>query len=159
MTQTANMEDMHAHDNWDMLDTNTYWLPLAPATLGEFFSGETANLFVRQEDGRWWLSHSGRSGTSDYDTASAAKDAGNEICHKSHEEMESVLIREIGLPVEEWDFRFGDGIITITSKADSSIEIVGVDGTWSIEGEAPANISRMLAMAHERLSPRTAPKF
>ncbi|NTF18222.1 hypothetical protein G6L37_07365 [Agrobacterium rubi] len=135
MTSAAQTIASKPADMWDRLDNGAYWLPLAPTSADEYFSGETDNLFITREGTKWWLAHSGEAGQTPYASLVDAKTAGNTIIEASYADMDASIIASLGISTDDWAVVVDNGTIALTSVADSSIEIFGNDGTWSMDGD------------------------
>ncbi len=151
---TEKNEERPTSDMWDRLDNGTYWLPLAPTTASEYFSGETDNLFVSRDGGQWWLSHSAEQGSDPYDDVCDAKAVGERMIEESYNKMESLIVDDLGIPTEEWGVEFDNGGITVKSKENPDIAIYGSDGEWSMEGDLAVqsrNFTRVFEIAKGQL--------
>lgn len=91
-------------DLWDQADSRTWHLSLPAMTVGEYVSGETESLFIREERGTFWLSDPRRQGQSECKTLEEAKKAGDEIVDEMYESQPRAIAEAARLP-EGWVLR------------------------------------------------------
>lgn len=119
-------------DMWDQLDANTYWQSLPATTADEYFSGETASIFIKKENGLWWITTYEGSGADAYQTLEEAKAAGQRTIDQGYEQMNAEIIKDLGVD-DLWGVDTGDGFIAVTSRLNEDVRIYGGEGarTWS----------------------------
>jgi hypothetical protein len=163
MTETE--ETRRDNDQWDMLDSNTYWLPLPATTVDEYLSGETPSIFIRREGGSWWLSQSDENGASDYAKLEDAKVAGDKVIQQLYDDQVALITADIGVSPDEWEVELDDTMINLTSKLDGDILIdcFEYDGKplWGFDGTVTANsvdFARILEIAKAEIKSSPAPR-
>jgi hypothetical protein len=124
------------YDPWEDIDgLNTYlYIKLAPADFAEWVSGETDNVFLRRENGAWWLSIPNHVGQSEFPTRLQGMIAGLEIYEASYEESDKLVIASLGLDNSDWRFEIEHGYIFATYLHDESIALQADDGStqWAL---------------------------
>jgi len=124
------------HDPWEDIDGhNSYlYLKLAPADFDEWVSGETDNVFLRREDGSWWLSVPNQAGQSEFPTRLRGMIAGLELYDASYAESEKRVAASLGLDESDWRVEFGSGFIVATCLHDESITLQADDSStrWTM---------------------------
>lgn len=120
-------EDMDGHNR------NLY-VSLAPKHFDEWVSGETDNLFLRRENGSWWLSAPGQIGQSEYPTRLQGMIAGMETFEASYDETEKLIIASLELDGSDWRIEFENGNIVATYLHDESIALQASDNSteWTL---------------------------
>lgn len=94
-----------------MFEVHTFEYRILPeSTLGAFFTEERDMLTITAENGRWWLGETGVAGQMPYDTLAEAKAAGDQQIVELEERQNATLLREAGLPADEWGVTYRDGL-------------------------------------------------
>jgi hypothetical protein len=143
------------NDQWDMLDNDSYWLPLPATTADEYLSGETPSIFINRDDGRWWVSVSRENGALVYEKLEGAKAAGDSVIQQYYADQLADITADLGVSPDEWEVTLGDEYISVKSRNDGDIEIFGgSDGRWSFDGSVSAkssDFSRILDIATKEI--------
>lgn len=112
-------------DFWEQLDATSYYRPLSPKSVYQYFTGEVDDVFISRDHGKWWLKVDGVIGGEPYDTLEAAKAAGDATVEKSYKEMVATIRADLPLSDDEWTFKLEGEAIILTSAAKDSVSIVG----------------------------------
>jgi hypothetical protein len=128
------------HDPWEDIEGHGSYLyiKLAPTDFDEWVSGETDNVFLRREDGSWWLSVPNQAGQSEFPTRLRGMIAGLELYEASYAESEKLIVASLGLDDSDWRVEFGSGFIAATYLHDESITLQADDSStrWTMfDGE------------------------
>lgn len=113
------------YDFWDDVDgTGDYlFLRLAPTDFHEWVSDERETVYLRKEDGAWWLSEPGRSGQSKYPTCLRGKIAGLEVREDSFIASDRKVMASLNLDESEWKIEMDSDLIVATSLRDGSMTL------------------------------------
>jgi hypothetical protein len=121
---------------WEDIDgrNQNLYLSLAPVDFDEWVSGETDNIFLRCENGAWWLSVTGETGQSVYPTRQQGMIAGLEAYRESYDKSHEKIIKSLGLDDSDWRFEFENGNIIATYLHDESISLQADDNSnkWAM---------------------------
>jgi hypothetical protein len=125
-----------AYDPWEDIDGHdTYlYLKLAPTDFDEWVSDETDNVFLRRENGSWWLSVPNQAGQSEFPTRLRGMIAGLELYEASYAQSEKQVIASLGLDDSDWRVEIENGFIVATYLHDESITLQADDNstTWAL---------------------------
>jgi hypothetical protein len=121
---------------WEDLDgrNKNLYLGLAPVNFDEWVSGETDTIFLRRENGSWWLSVTGETGQSDYPTRQQGMIAGLEIYQESWDKSHEKITKSLELDDSDWRVEFDNGNITAIYLHDESILLQADDSSarWAM---------------------------
>ncbi len=162
MRVTEAAENQYDNDQWDQIDTDTYWQPLPATTVNEYLSGETDIIYVRRDDdGRWWVSVTNEIGASDYEKLEEAKAAGDDVIAQYYADQLADIAADLGVSPDEWEVSLDGEFIEVKSKIDDSVEIYGSDGRWNFNGVVNAHSSdfqKILEIASREIKSSPAPR-
>lgn len=121
-------------DFWEQLDATSYYRPLSPKTVDQYFSGEVDDAFISRDHGKWWLKIDGVVGEEPYETLEAAKAAGDAIVNKSDNEMTDVMLANLDLSADEWKLEIVQGLPAITSLTNDDFLLTAGETSprWSL---------------------------
>lgn len=168
MYETASKPTLEDTKMLDKLDENTYWHPLAADSVDTYFSGEVDNVWVKREDGQWWLSVDGTSGAEPYDTEEEAIIKAVEKVFQSYVEMPQRVAKDLRLSEAEWgDWRLNldNGEILLSSIQNESIGISRTEGgPWYLYHDdellgQSRDLHEIIAQAAVVLASDNAPKL
>ncbi|MNU30314.1 hypothetical protein D3C71_187990 [compost metagenome] len=125
------------YNPWEDIDghNRSLYINLAPRNFDEWVSGETDNVFLRRENGSWWLSVPTQAGQSEHPTRLQGMIAGLELYNESYEQSEKLIIDSLKLSDSDWRVEFlKGGIIVATNLHDESIALQADDAstTWTL---------------------------
>lgn len=125
------------YNPWEDLDghNRNLYINLAPKDFDEWVSGETDNVFLRRENGSWWLSVPNSAGQSEYPTRLQGMIAGLELYNESYDQSEKLIVDSLKLDDTEWRVEFlKGGIIVATNLHDETIALQADDAstTWTL---------------------------
>jgi len=112
-----------APDLWESLSGDTWYRPLPPDDVEQYLSGETGTLTISRDGDGYWLSDPSRAGQSEFETLSAAKQAGDKIFDGLDAETGSRLARAAGLDPEAWAFAPERMVAGFANLSDPSLRI------------------------------------
>jgi hypothetical protein len=133
------------YDPWEDLDDRgtDFYLKLAATDFEEWVSGETETVFLRHDDGSWWLCVLNQAGQSAYPTRLQGMIAGLELYEASYAESKKLVIASLELDDADWRVEIDDGQIFATYLHDESIALQADDGStrWALfnDGELVGN--------------------
>jgi hypothetical protein len=121
-------------DFWEQLDTTSYYRPMSPKTVDQYFSGEVDHVFITRDHGKWWVKIDGVVGEDPYESLGAAKAAGDAVVDQSDNEMTDVMMNNLALAADEWKMEFVHGLPVITSLANEEVSITAGETSprWSL---------------------------
>jgi predicted secreted protein len=125
-------------DLWDKLDNGSYWQKMPAADATQYISGETDDIFVTHEHGRWWVSRSSNVGADDHASLAEAKEAGQKIIDAANEAMEENILDSLSNYSDRWTISIEGGTVLLTSTENDKATIFGSEGSpkWIAEVDA-----------------------
>ncbi len=125
------------YNPWEDIDGHNrhLYINLAPKNFGEWVSGETDNVFLRRENGSWWLSIPTQAGQSEYPTRLQGMIAGLAHYDESYEQSERLIIGSLKLDESDWRVEIlKGGMIVATYLHDDTIALQADDAstTWTL---------------------------
>ncbi len=121
---------------WEDMDgrNQSLYVKLAAKDFDEWSSGETDDLFLRRENGSWWLSEPGVVGQSEYPTRQRGMIAGLEVYQESYKHMNERIIKSLELDAHDWRVEINSSHVTATNVHDESVTIEANDNSskWAL---------------------------
>lgn len=123
---------------WEDIDgrDSDFYIKLAPADFDEWVSDETDVVFLRRENGSWWLSVPNQAGQSEYPTRLRGMIAGLELFQASYEQSDKLVAASLELDENDWEIEVETerGFIFATYLHDETFSLQADDGstTWAL---------------------------
>jgi hypothetical protein len=121
---------------WEDIDgqDRNFYLKLAPTSFDEWVSGETGDVFLRGENGSWWLSYPNQTGQSQFPTRLQGMIAGLAVYSASYEAQDRLVIASLGLDESDWSVAIDGGNIIASHKHDENVSLQATDNSteWSL---------------------------
>lgn len=140
------------YDPWEDMDGGgtDFYIKLGPADFEEWASGETETVFLRREDGSWWLSQLNQGQTS-YPTRLRGMIAGLEMQQESYADSESRIVASLELDEADWRVTVEkEGFIVAVYVHDESIALQADEDSsrasrWTlyVDGEPKGEFGRV----------------
>lgn len=149
------------YDPWEDIDGRgtDFYIKLGPANFHEWASDETDTVFLRRENGSWWLSELNQ-GQSSYPTRLRGMIAGLEMQQESYEQSESRIIASLRLDEGDWRVAIEkEGFIVADYLHDDGISLQADEysSRWTlyVDGDSKGDFARVSEAAAAAVAARS----